>query len=217
MKKLLLVSFLFFSNYLLAQNSQSPPIKFCRSLVDSPPYDFFENNELKGTHVEITRAIFKRLGRTVKFYTTPFDLCLKYISYGNMDGNYFTFHKLVREKDMIFKEGNIISKEIYRFLVLKKNAQQYHGIGRNFGPLKKKRLGVIDGYFYGQKFLNAQFEKVFRFNRDDDLLYYLMNERLDAVVLGEGSLPYKTKQLKGQFSVLKEAIADYPIYVVFSK
>lgn len=204
------------TNTIKVKNTESR-VKVCIDTSDAPPYILNTNGRLHGTLIDITKTVLTKLKRDVLFYSMPWGQCLKYLETGKMDITPYVFYSAARSNYLNFNKMNITSTEVYSFVVLDKGSEQYDDMTQEYTELKDKKIGIIDSFYYGDKFKNGNFKKIYKFQSEGDLLKYLNEKRIDAAVLSTESYGFYPEKLTENLIVLGESVIIKPIYIGFSK
>jgi polar amino acid transport system substrate-binding protein len=154
-----------------------------------PPFEWENENGVQGIHIDLVRAVGKRLGYKVDFETVAWKRALIKMQVKACDAITYVSKTVDREEFIFFMEGNIISKTNVHFFTIdqteKKEKMTFWkirsfkdfkewisgkepppfeplNIDRSIYNLKENKFAVQKGYSYGDEFENIEgINKVF--------------------------------------------------------
>lgn len=186
-----------------------------------PPYTIQSGNETvfsSGFTVEIAKEIFSKMGYEAVFNVVPFERGIEMMKNGDMDGMMTVYKNTERESFLDYPKESI-APDSQSFFTLKGSDIKYDG---NLNNLKGKKVGIIQGYTYGDDFDNAVKNGVFTVETANDEasnLEKLLNNRVDVILDGKYTVLYDLKQ-KGSLDKVEELKPESrtpELYLVFSK
>lgn len=188
--------------------------------VDYPPYEYVEDDEIKGIAVEIVMEVFKRMDKPITLREVPWARALKDLEAGEIDGAIEVFYTEERERYLDFSK-EILLDEFISLFVLKDSDI---GFGGDFSTLSEYTFGVRKGFSYGYKFDEAVKKGVIK-NLvvqiyDSERLFNLLSTgRVDILIGDKYALPYQYSLTKERQNIkrLKPDVQANPTYIVFSK
>lgn len=190
------------------------------TIVDYPPYEFVEDNEIKGIAVDIIREVFDRMNQPITLRVIPWARALKELETGEIDGAIEVFYTEEREAYMDFCR-EVLLDEFISLFVLKESKIKFNGDLRSLGQYT---FGVKKGFSYGSIFDSAVeagvIENLIVQTYDGDRLFHLLSEgRVDILIGDKYALPYQyTKtNIKKEIKRLVPDVQAAPTYMVFSK
>ncbi len=190
------------------------------TIVDYPPYEFVEDNEVKGIAVDIIREVFNRMNQPIALRALPWPRALKELETGEIDGAIEVFYTEEREAYMDFCK-EVLLDEFISLFVSKDSKIKYNG---DLSSLAEYTFGVKKGFSYGSIFDSAVEAGVIK-NLvvqvyDGDRLFHLLAAGRVEILIGDKyALPYQyTKgNIKKEIKRLIPDVQAAPTYVVFSK
>lgn len=191
-------------------------ITILRSQDDWGPNEFIdENGELVGYHIDLIRMAAEQLNVEVEFVSMPWKRVLNSMRDGQADAVSYVIHTREREKFLIYQPGNIISQGSSRFAYLKERKFRYDG---NPQSVKDLRIGVINGYNYGEQFDRSLFNNLVNINSEKQLLMMLLNKRVDLILVNIEHLKFKFGDIVGfdQIETADISSVSHDIYLAFS-
>lgn len=218
MLKLYKITLIFF--YILLAGIIFPENPLDIVTVDYPPYEYVEDNEIKGIAVEIVIEVFRRMDQPISLREIPWARALKDLEAGEIDGAIEVFHTEDRENYLDFS-NEILLDEYISLFVLKNSTIEFSG---DFNTLAEYTFGIRKGFSYGYKFDEAVRKGIIK-NLvvqvyDSERLFNLLSTgRVDILIGDKYALPYQYSLTKERQSIkrLKPDVQANPTYIVFSK
>jgi len=186
---------------------------------EHPPYEYTENNKLKGMVVNIVKRIFNDMEQPITIEVLPWARAIRYIKDGNVDAVFTAFKNPERELFIDFSNQVLMQQTVS--LYARKDSQiEFHG---DLTELKEFKLGVVRKISYGQIFDKAIKDKNFReIEETNDAIQnfqLLLNKRVDILPSIQHGGKYILKNLKDMNHIkeLPISIQNIPSYLAFSK
>ena len=185
---------------------------------DWEPYHYMENNNLQGNLIQLIRKASDISGIDVEFKTiSNWNRCLQMMKLGMADAFFPIFKTKEREEYMIFHENGILDYEKDYFVTSAKMTIQYSG---DLKALNDYKIGVIKGYFYGEKFENAGSLQKIPARNEIKLIELLFADNRYDLIVGDkkviSSIASK-KNVLSQLKFLEPPLMDEPLYMSFNK
>lgn len=193
------------------------PITIVRSIDDWGPNEFMgEDGRPTGFHIDLIQMAAEQLNVNIEFVSMPWKRALKTIEKGEVDAISYTIFSPDRTGYLIYDAGNAISIGSTRFAYLKGRSFNYDG---SLESVKDRKIGVIRGYSYGEKFDRNKLTNLINVNTEEQLLMMLLEKRVDLILVNIDHLKYKYSHLPEFSEVTSMDIASdsYDIYLAFSK
>ena len=183
-----------------------------------PPYEWTENSELKGFHIDLVKAVEEQLKWDIQIESYPWRRAIKMIKDGNVDAITFITRTEERENFLYYLKGNKLHLSKAGLITLKKNQHKIHYTG-DLAQLKQYTICAQFGHYYGEKFAKADYLDV-----DDgakssvQLIKKLINGRCElAVGYRYVKEVAEKKGLGSNLINLKPHLSVHPMYIGFSK
>jgi len=213
----LYVFLLLFSGPIFSDDGLEETITIVRSIDDWGPNEFMgEDGTPTGFHIDLIRMAAEELNVKIKFLSMPWKRALDTIEKGEVDAISYTIFSPERTRYLIYEPGNAISIGSTRFAYLKGNNFDYDG---TLESVKDRKIGVIRGYSYGKKFDRNKLTNLINVNSEEQLLFMLLEKRVDLILVNIDHLKYKYSDLAEFSEVTSMDVASdsYDIYLAFSK
>ncbi len=222
MKKLAIMIFLMSLFYL--NTCAKDAVKL--AIIDFPPYEFTNKNEIDGITVSIVREVFKRMNQPVFMEQLPWSRALLYLKKGEIDGLFEILKKAEREQFADYSKVVLMSERVSLF-VLRDSNITFDG---DLSKLKNYRFGVRQDFSYGPKFdqaiKNKVIPKISKLVYAEKLLIMLSYGRIDILIGDRYGIPYQKMRLNkkvrdsNKYKNIKRLSPDVqstPAYMAFSK
>jgi len=141
---LLLVTYCLFSG--ISDGGQ----KIILGYVDFPPYEFNHQGKPDGILVSIVEMLFEKFNIPLELKYLPFKRAYESAKKGNIDG-LFNFYK-TKHRQNYFDYSEAVIKNPLVFFVRKDSNITFNTLN----DLKGLKIGVINGYTYGEEFDESQ-------------------------------------------------------------
>lgn len=154
-----------------------------------PPYSIGETGTLsrEGLSFELLSLIFDELGVDFEINLVPWGRAIKSVTHGKIDGIPLLMKNSEREKSMVFSLPLIETKEFFFYM-----PERHPGFFWNsYDDLAGKTIGLVNGYTYGDDFLEAVKSNKFKvlYSKDTEAcLVKLLAGRVDFIVENETSV-----------------------------
>jgi polar amino acid transport system substrate-binding protein len=216
MKKI--VFFILLISYCFSNNLPSR-ITIARENVSYPPLEFYEDGQLKGFHIELIEEIAKNLNIEVCWVEVPWKRALNMLEHGNIDGVTYISKTAEREKWAIFKEGNILSRADFSFLVRKEPGQELLFQEKNLKEiLDNNVLLVVGGFVLPEniKLLNPVTYETIKIN---NLIDMLNGKRYNIALVNKQDYLnlYSKTSTENNLLLIEPPISTINNYIAFSK
>ena len=214
----LFVFLLMLVGYTFAEETMNDKsLTIVRSIDNWGPNEFMgEDGKPTGFHIDLIKMAAAQQNINVKFVSMPWQRALKTIEKGEADAISYTIFSPERTNYLIYEAGNAISIGSTRFAYLKGNNFNYDG---TLESIKDRKIGVIRGYSYGDKFDRNKLTNLINVNTEEQLLLMLLRKRVDLILVNIDHLKYKYSHLDefSQVTSMDVASDSYDIYLAFSK
>jgi polar amino acid transport system substrate-binding protein len=202
-----------------------------------PPFEWENENGVQGIHIDLVRAVGKRLGYKVDFETVAWKRALIKMQVKACDAITYVSKTVDREEFIFFMEGNIISKTNVHFFTIdqteKKEKMTFWkirsfkdfkewisgkepppfeplNIDRSIYNLKENKFAVQKGYSYGDEFENIEgINKVFA-GTIYDLKNYILSGEAN---IGLADIDYFTSLFKDEDFFKRVRFSKDPYFV----
>ena len=181
----------------------------------NPPFMYERYNDAAGIYPTLVRAVFSRLGEKVVVNAVPWKRAIAYLDTGEggVGGIYKTKTRLEKYDytDEIYSEAIMVYVPKGKAFSLS-----------NVPDLAGKRVGIIRGWSYGEKFDQAKENGLFMTEeRHDDANNFnkLIMGRLDALLAIKESaeLVIAKKRISDKVEVLPTSLVTNSTHIAFSK
>lgn len=184
------------------------------------PLEIYKNGKFHGFHIDLVRAVAKRLDISVKFKSYPWKRAVDMVKRGKADAVTFMSYTDERAEFGLFYPQNVLSHSHIGLFTLKENAEKYSFTG-DLKELQGVKIGTIKGFVYEKSFDQAEFLTKDRSStHETQLILKIIHKRLP---MGIGNIE-DIKYVARQISVLDQLefitpliISDQANYIVFSK
>jgi polar amino acid transport system substrate-binding protein len=186
-----------------------------------PPFEMMTfDNQLTGVHIDIIRAVAKLTHTNIEIKSLPWNRALHLLSIGKADAITYIGKTAAREKFAIFHEGNTLSTAKNAFFTLKKNLPECNVYTGNLMQFKGNRIGIINGYSYGEEFDNANYlTKDDGANTEKLLFEKLIKGRFLIGIANLNTIKYiaKNENLMDKIVFFKPYMQEIKQYIAFAK
>lgn len=187
--------------------------------LEYPPFEYYDNGEVKGIAVDIVKEACKRLGyNKVTITVLPFERALVMVKEGQADGIFTCYKTLEREEFLDYSQEVLINQSTSLF-ALKDSKIEFDG---DLSKLKNYTIGVAENISLGSIFDKAVKDRIVNVEASGDErsnMEKLLAKRIDFFASSRYVALYICKNL-GKADELKEyrpIIQDIPSYIGFSK
>ncbi len=186
---------------------------------DFPPYNYLENDELKGIGPKIIKEMAQEVGEEPKITVLPWARAYKYAQ-EKPDVAIFSIVRTPKREDVFQWVGPIYTVRIGLYTV-KKNKHLYQGTNeenldkaRNVGDIAVQLGGAGEELLTTLKFQNLN--KIVNINK---ALFLLLKGRYDLLETSDTYMAYMAKEEGVSVEAVSEAafIGQYDMYLAFSK
>lgn len=184
-----------------------------------PPYEYEENNEIKGVAVEIVKEVFRRMGQPVNIKLLPWVRAVAMVENGLADG-FFTVYKTPEREVFAHYSKEVLIMQVISFFVKEDSLITFNG---DLKKLRKYKIGVVRGVSYGEKFDNAVKDKILTDIEDvtigEQNFYKLISSRIDIIVSNKFGAIHIIDRLnmRGEIKELDPIVQTVPSYIAFSR
>lgn len=184
-----------------------------------PPYQFLDNNEIKGVAYDIVAELFNRAGYTISIEVHPWTKTLDMVKNGEADAVFTIYHTEEREKFLDYTSEILIIQQT-AFFKLKDNDIIFDG---DFNNLKGLSVATVKGVNYGTEFEKAAELNIFKIydNAIDgqDSIENLVSRKTDLMVSNVRGARYLAVKLNqsDKIEMLTPVLENIPSYLAFSK
>lgn len=213
-----LFRFLVFSvmSMLIALPAAAEQLVIATMNQDFKPYEFEEQGEVRGVHIDTIRAVAKRLGYDeVVFVRMPWKRLVRSMEQGSVDGISYMGGFNRENNDLSwFHGGNALSVTAARLLVKKDSKLRFNG---DESSLEGLTIGVLRGYQYGQNLLERANFNVFAADSIEQLKMMVVRGRIDAAIVSQSEWFDYRQNGSDEYKVLSRPVATIWVYIGFSK
>ena len=177
------------------------------------------DNQLTGVHIEIIRAVAKLLKIRIEIKSLPWNRALHLMEKGKADAITHIGKTPEREKFAIFHDRNILSITRNGFFILKENSAEFNFTG-DLQQLRGYRIGVLNGYSYGDLFDGADYLIKDTSTDTEELLFdKLIHGRFSVAISNVDQIYYiaKRKKIGNKITFLQPYLQSVDQYIAFSK
>lgn len=180
---------------------------------DYPPYEYMEDDEVRGINIGIIREAFHRMGVTPVFTTMPWKRGLYELKRGTIAALASGFKTDERMKFAVFPR-HYLSLEVNAIFVRTGDGLEVDSLG----DLVNKVVGVVREYSYGPEFDGFGGMKLDPVSTNDLLVVKLADRRVDAIAGNQRVIRTLAKrhELKDQIVPVYH-LSSEPLYLFFSK
>lgn len=180
---------------------------------DYPPYEYVEEGEVKGMNMEIIREAFRRMGIKPYFEPRPWKRAVLQLKNGEILALSSGFMTEERKKFVEYPSTPLCMET--NMVIVRAGSGLVINSLDNLRPL---RLGVVQGYVYGEPFDSMTGLNKIMAKSSHQLLRMILEGRVDAVVGNMAVFTY----LAGKQDRLNEIdfiyeVSSEPLYLMFSK
>ena len=183
--------------------------------VDFAPYQYFEDNEMRGIHIEMIQGVANQLNYDIEFVRLPWNRLVRVVESGKVDGlSYMGSHQPDTGDFTWFHGGNALSVTASRLMVTKQSKLKFNG---QLSEFDGKVIGVLRGFQYGGQVLeNAKFE-IIAADGVEHLKLLLDRGRIDAAIVMQSEWINYKKNGSDKYKILSRPVATIWVYLGFSK
>lgn len=191
--------------------------------VDEPmaPYDLGELGGVSqgGVSQEILAQIFGRMGMAFEIQLVPWARALKIVEHGEADGIPLLMKTPEREAYMVYSEPIVEHRELLYYLPERMGVFEW----RDYADLKDLTVGLINGYTYGEGFLDALSTGAFRavYSQDTEANFrLLLAGRIDLILEDEttaGQLLAARPEWSYRIRAMGKPVTSYYWYMGISR
>lgn len=162
------------------------------------PYIQCLEGQFKGTDVDLIKEAFDLTEKKVVFQLVPWDTSVKMIQTGLSTVLPTISYRKDREEYMYFSDP-YRTMSTFVFYSLKDKSVEIE----TYEDLKNKKIGLVHGYSYFERFRNdAALDKIYN-SRDEILIRQLLRGSLDVIIMNEDVGDYLLKTLKIEHLIKK--------------
>ncbi len=198
MKNLLIILLLIASNVL----SQNDTLNLSSDVW--PPFTNIESE--KAIALDIVKEGLDRTDIIVNYEILNFDLVMDGIKAGNFDGSAALWRNEKRAKELLFSKAYLQNQ-----LVLVGNKGSHVEI-KAISELEDKKIGVVEGYAYGDELKDGNNNEIVYGESDQQNLERLISKEIDYFLVDALLIQYLLKYQLNDVSELLE-ISDHPLIV----
>lgn len=193
---------------------------------DYPPFEYFENNEIKGINVDIVNEAFKRMGNTIEVKFIPWQRALFYTKYGQADAILDASYQEKRAKYLYYPKEETYAEKWYCFKIKGGKVS----LNKDLSNIGNITVGIIAGYTYGGEIQNALdkklFKKIITLKDEENLIKNLLDKKYDMFIGSKSSIALLAKKMgysnkievvKATNSNVEHIISIDKTYLAFSK
>lgn len=216
MNKKQLINFLIITFFLLS----SPMIAREKFIITRgngqwQPYEYTENGNLEGFHIELVKKVAATLDIEVVFKSFPWKRAILEVKNGKADAITYIGKNYERSKFIIFNDSCIISSA--KFTILRKKNKKIHFDG-TFKSLTGQKVGIVNGFYYGQKFQSGQ--KYLQIDKSQDMataLRKLEAGRISLMIINIDDYLYTHANSHEKLILEETLIEEIPNYLGFAR
>jgi polar amino acid transport system substrate-binding protein len=207
------------SQPLLAEEEST--LTIVRGQGDYSPFEMLNaDNQLTGVHIDIVRAVAKLTDTRIKFKSLPWSRALHWLEVGKADAITYIGKTLEREEFAIFDNRNVLSTSHNAFFTLKTNLPECNTYTGDLKQFIGNKIGVLNGYSYGDAFDNADYlTKDDGANTEDILFQKLIKGRFLIGIANINTITYiaKKEDFTDKIVFLEPHMPGIKQYIAFSK
>ncbi len=181
------------------------------------PFEWEEEGELKGIHIDLVTEAAKRAGIQIQIKSQPFIRSITDLKNGNADACLFMSYTKERELYAIFDSRNIISEVRFSFVSKKESSFKFIG---DYNQIKEKKVGVVRGFSYGPDFQKNRDSLNLIYTKDNETLIKLIHsDRIDAFIVSVDYFVYSYGDSPGidELTFSEPYFDVSPIYIAFNR
>lgn len=196
---------------------------------DLPPYAFLEAGEPTGYSIEMTQAVFRRLGVAVEFRLYPWQRAVVMAREGATDALLNVSYQPDRDNMLRYTPGqkqyletgkvdDQLWESEYVFFINRLDAGRLDSGSYQEVDAKDLRVGVNRGFSYNEEFQNASFKRVFH-NRPQESMAALLNRDIDLYACDRsvGLWLAKTLKMDDQITFVPKTLFSKPYTLAFTR
>ena len=214
-KNILIICLYFLSTFVFADDDKVVTI----TVSEFPPFEFVQDGKASGFSVDLITEVFEAAGYEPKFIDLPWTRALEAAQVGEIDVITNIRDSVAREKYFIYSDP-ILYSEHYFF---KKKTLDIHPT--NFTEIQSYSIATVNGYFYGQNFVDAKFKNLVPMSSSAPglaNLRKLVAGRVDLVACQISVCSYLINKYKEEFTDIDYITSlpidvDQPSYIAFPK
>lgn len=187
--------------------------------MEYPPYEYEENNTVKGLAVEVVQEAFRRIDQPISIQILPWARAIGLIEKGQADAIFTTYKNEEREKFADYSEQVLILQTMALFVV-KESPIEFDG---QLEKINQYEIGLVRQFSYGSHLDNAlnqgviskiDFSTTVEFN-----VAKLLKRRFDIMASDQYSAIHILNNLGKLHEVrrLTPHVQQVPSYLAFSK
>lgn len=182
-----------------------------------PPLETLQDGVYAGLHIDITRAVAKRLGIKVEYRDLPWQRAINAVKEGEVDAITYLGYARERAEFVHYLPGNVLSTSTTVFAVLNQRKEQIHFDG-NLATMKDYVIGVQHGYSYGELVDHASFLNKDPVYTEEEVEGMLLKGRHDVSVISyQELLGFQQQGKMKQITYLEPPISWEAQYLAFSR
>jgi len=177
-----------------------------------PPFEYQENGEAKGSHIDMVRVVCSRIGVTPVFSYRPWARAIEEVQTGAADGVVSIFKNKKRETYLYFPDQGFSYEETVVFV------NQDSPELKTIQDLAGLKVGVVREYFYGEGIREQLPSKVYEFRDGEMLLRMLVEQRIAAAIATRYVGGYLLEKMGYRDQIdIALVLSRCPLYIGFSK
>ena len=187
--------------------------------VDSYPYEYFEDGEVKGLHIDMIREVAAILDYQVMPIRLPWKRLLVMSDEGEVDAlSFIGGYRGSHDKTWFYGDNVLSVNGFYLMTKADRKGIKYRG---DFSDIKDLKFGVLRGFnfseFQQQNYQPGQQLSVVEVSSTKQLLAMLRYDRIDAAIVMRSTFAdYRYGRLP-EFKVHSRPISTIYVYLGFSK
>ncbi|OZG71891.1 amino acid ABC transporter substrate-binding protein [Hahella sp. CCB-MM4] len=184
-----------------------------------PPYQYQEEDQVKGMVVDIVNEAFKRLNMDTQIRLNAWPRSLSMVKEGQADAIFTAYKNPEREQFLDYSKTVLMPQEVVLF-VSKDSTISFNG---DLTSLADYRIGIVRDISYGSAFdearKNGTFKKLSEATNLEQSVRKFQSGRIDILISNRYTALAMFKQLglSGQFKSLDREVQSVPSYIAFSK
>lgn len=213
MKKIIfLIAFFFLSGSSQAEIKQ---LHIGISTGYPPFYSFTENHQPTGILIEIIEQVTRSMNISVRYDSYPWKRLLAYGEEGKVDAIMPLFKTTEREQYLFFPVKELIEED-NSFFTAGSNPIEYSG---KLSDVVNRKIGVIDGYSYGEKFDHTNFTAKTITKDNEQLIKLVQYGRVELGIGNSRVITYNAQQMgvTDKIRFLTPPVTVSPLFIGFSK
>jgi len=180
---------------------------------DYPPYEFFENNTVKGTHIDLIEEVGRRLDLDLVYFKEPFARALYDAKSGVVDG-VFSLFKTPERMEFLYYPAEPLSETTTALVTRSHSGVKFSGLD----DLLKYPIGAVRGYSHSGGIETLQGLYMSEVTDNGILLRMLDEGRIKIALCTLDSFKYQHGQAGYDWEIkILKVLKIRPLFIGFPK